>query len=361
MKGMKGKILKKLKSIGQVSTLKIGLVLQVNDSSDGLLDPFPQNSGKVFQNPSFDNLTPRKPDIIDISELMRDPEEDEEMGFSSCSSDKENIRPPPSMTKVPIPMKENSEIETSNTQNIPIPMKENSGIETPNTQNIPLSELDVTCFRPPKLNSGSLFDPNLLAAFEQAVKNHYTIQKHVERGRYDEETENHQKDEEPHENPLLEFEERCPPGGIESVVLYTTSIRGIRKTFEDCRSITFLLKSLKVVYSERDVSMHLEFREELWKIMGGRVVPPRLFIKGRYIGGADEVLGLHEQGKLRRLVEGIPLDKSGGACDGCGGVCFLPCFDCNGSRKLVPHEQESPSIRCPKCNENGLILCSLCC
>ncbi|KAF7149205.1 hypothetical protein RHSIM_Rhsim03G0094700 [Rhododendron simsii] len=99
-------------------------------------------------------------------------------------------------------------------------------------------------------------------------------------------------------DPLLDFEERCPPGGTDSVVLYTTGLRGIQMTFEDCNSIKFLLDSFRVLYSERDISMHSVFREELWMALGGKIVPPRLFIKGRYIGGAEVVLTLHEQGNL---------------------------------------------------------------
>ncbi|XP_076903844.1 uncharacterized protein At5g39865-like [Bidens hawaiensis] len=105
---------------------------------------------------------------------------------------------------------------------------------------------------------------------------------------------------------LVDFEAKCPPGGSDTVILYTTSLRGIRKTFEDCNTIRFLLGSFKVLYDERDVSMHMEFREELWRTLGGRVIPPRLFIKGRHVGGVDEVVGYHEQGKLVDLLDGIP-------------------------------------------------------
>lgn len=163
--------------------------------------------------------------------------------------------------------------------------------------------------------------------------------------------------------PLISnFEDRCPPGGRDSLVLYTTSLRGIRKTFEDCNTIRFLLESFRVLYSERDVSMHLEYREELWKILGDRVVPPRLFIRGRYIGGADEVVGLHEKGMLQNLLQGIPLSPSSYPCRGCAGMRFVLCCSCNGSRKVMPEGQNNgtSSIRCPDCNENGLIKCSIC-
>lgn len=169
-----------------------------------------------------------------------------------------------------------------------------------------------------------------------------------------------------HDSSLLDFEEKCPPGGSDKVVLYTTSLRGIRKTFEDCNAIKFLLESFKVSFCERDVSLHQEFREELWSILGGRVVPPRLFIKGRYIGGADEVVGtLHEQGKLRKLLEGIPLVPANSPCPGCANVRFSVCFNCNGSRKVLADSDQSDDevyyIRCPECNENGLVKCPICC
>lgn len=164
---------------------------------------------------------------------------------------------------------------------------------------------------------------------------------------------------------LLEFEEKCPPGGSDSVILYTTSLRGIRKTFENCNTIRFLLGSFRVLYDERDVSMHMEFREELWRTLGGRVIPPRLFIKGRHIGGVDEVVGLHEQGKLKNLVNGIPRSPtSGRPCKGCGGLRFVLCFSCNGSRKVVSEEVADSGapfpVSCVECNENGLVKCPIC-
>lgn len=162
---------------------------------------------------------------------------------------------------------------------------------------------------------------------------------------------------------LREFEEKCPPGGSESVVFYTTSFRGIRKTFEDCSAIRFLLDSFRVAYEERDISMDLEYREELWKVLDRKVVPPRLFIRGRHIGGADEVVGLHEQGLLRKLLQGIPLTPSNRPCSGCAGVRFVLCLNCNGSRKVTPEERgRSPeaAVRCLDCNENGLMKGPVC-
>ncbi|VVB12849.1 unnamed protein product [Arabis nemorensis] len=161
-------------------------------------------------------------------------------------------------------------------------------------------------------------------------------------------------------DPLLEFEERCPPGGEESVVFYTTTLRGIRKTFDDCNMIRFLLDSFKVKYYERDVSMHREYREELRRVSAAEereVLPPVLFVKGRCIGGAQRVLGLHEQGKFRVLFDGVPLagEERCRRCDGCR---FLMCEGCSGSRRIIAGD--GTRIQCLLCNENGLIVCVNC-
>jgi glutaredoxin domain-containing cysteine-rich protein 1 len=142
------------------------------------------------------------------------------------------------------------------------------------------------------------------------------------------------------------------------VVLYTTTLRGIRKTFEDCNHVRFILQSLGVSIDERDVSLHAEFRQELKELADKPLAVPRVFIMGRYIGGAQEVSQLHDDGTLAVLVEGLPSQTSREGCDGCGGVRFVPCSDCNGSCKLITDMNEV--IRCPECNENGLMRCPIC-
>ncbi|KAJ4908738.1 Glutaredoxin family protein [Raphanus sativus] len=160
--------------------------------------------------------------------------------------------------------------------------------------------------------------------------------------------------------------ENCPPGGEDSVVFYTTGLRGVRKTFEACRRVRFLLENHKVVFKERDVSMDSEFRDEMWRLLGGKVTSPRLFIRGRYIGGADEVVALNENGKLKKLLEGISL--VGSPCECCENERFLICSSCNGSSRLIAeqHDDDETSndnkmwTRCRECNENGLVKCPLC-
>ncbi|KAK4748710.1 hypothetical protein SAY87_015296 [Trapa incisa] len=191
----------------------------------------------------------------------------------------------------------------------------------------------------------------------------------------------------PKPGPLEKFELLCPPNGENRVVLYTTSLRGVRTTFEACNSVRSAIEGLGVAVCERDVSMHSGFREELRELMRGKpkemLVPPRAFVRGRYIGGAEEVLRIAEEGELTGLLEGLPKGKIGVLCDGCGGVRFLPCFRCSGSCKLVilkgeevvkqeDHDEEEEDdggrrssmgavvVRCNECNENGLVLCPIC-
>lgn len=179
-------------------------------------------------------------------------------------------------------------------------------------------------------------------------------------------------------NPALDrFDYLCPPRGEDRVVIYTTTLRGVRKTFEDCSAVRAAVEGLGVAVCERDVSMDSGFKEELRELMKGRareeVVPPRVFVRGRYLGGAEEVMRIAEEGGLGELLKGLPKRKAGVLCEGCGGVRFLPCFQCNGSCKvvvnlvMVKEEGEGGQkpervvvIRCSDCNENGLVLCPIC-
>ncbi|XP_072969332.1 uncharacterized protein [Typha angustifolia] len=158
---------------------------------------------------------------------------------------------------------------------------------------------------------------------------------------------------------LKTFEEKCPPGGENSLVLYTTTLRGIRKTFEDCNAVRSAIEAYDVEIAERDISMDSGYREELRLLMDKKQVKvPSVFVKGRLIGGAEEILKLEEEGKLGLLLEGIPRAKTW--CEGCGGVRFVMCMDCNGSCKVL-NEEEKKMVKCEVCNENGLIHCPVCC
>lgn len=156
------------------------------------------------------------------------------------------------------------------------------------------------------------------------------------------------------------YKKKCPPGGENSVVIYTTTLRGIRKTFEDCNMARSIIESQNVQMFERDISMHSGFKEELRGLVGCKEVRvPLVFVKGRLIGGADEMLKLDDEGRLGILLDGIP--KAGPrCCEGCSGIRFLMCVNCNGSCRVLG-EDGKKSVKCSKCNENGLIQCPICC
>ncbi|KAG8062891.1 hypothetical protein GUJ93_ZPchr0003g18205 [Zizania palustris] len=230
------------------------------------------------------------------------------------------------------------------------------------------------CYRRPDPATATLFDPELLAAFRGAV-DAYARALEEARGRDDE----YDIDDvcgvaggaAAGEDPLAGFEYRCPPGGERAVVLYTTSLHGVRKTFEDCACVRRLLEGLRIAFLERDVSMHAQYRDELRALLldldATVPVPPRLFVDGRYVGGADEVVTLHEQSRLRPVLRRAPRRGAGeAACAVCGGAWFIVCGACSGSHRLYDAAAAAASsgsgdrVPCPRCNENGLVPCPLC-
>ncbi|KAK1374350.1 Glutaredoxin domain-containing protein [Heracleum sosnowskyi] len=166
------------------------------------------------------------------------------------------------------------------------------------------------------------------------------------------------------------------------VILYFTSLRGVRKTYEDCCHVRVILRGMNVKVDERDVSMHSGFKEELKELLGNNIGGglPKVFLGKKYIGGAEEVRRMNEDGQLEEVLEGCQKvddcdDRRysvSGVCKGCGDVRFIPCETCSGSCKIYyeadeyDEEVENEEVdfgfqRCPDCNENGLIRCPLCC
>ena len=150
------------------------------------------------------------------------------------------------------------------------------------------------------------------------------------------------------------------PGTEDRIVVYFTSLRGIRRTFEDCYAVRMILRGFRVFVDERDISMDSAYKKELLSVLGLKnVTLPQVFIRGRYIGDAESIKQLHETGELAKILKGLPIRAPGFVCE-CGDVRFIPCLDCNGSRKVYD-EEEDQLKRCLECNENGLIRCPTCC
>jgi len=158
---------------------------------------------------------------------------------------------------------------------------------------------------------------------------------------------------------------KAPAGGEDKVVLYFTSLTIIRKTFDDCYVVKLILGGFRVLVDERDISMHAPFRQELQDLLGMPIRVPSLFIAGKYIGGVEEIQQLHEVGELAKYLQGFSLHTCASPCHGCGNARFIPCPNCDGSRKVFTEDKGGQPwglfVRCPECNENGLIRCPVCC
>ncbi|KAK4800875.1 hypothetical protein SAY86_021362 [Trapa natans] len=201
-------------------------------------------------------------------------------------------------------------------------------------------------------NLGPLFDPDVVAINHRGEQQ---IKKILSPSPKFRNLRNRSKES---ESILSRFTVKCPPGGDKSVVIYTTTLRGIRQTFEDCNAVRSVIESHIIRASERDVSMDAGYKEELRGLMGSKEVKvPMVFVKGRMVGAAEEVLKLEEEGKLGILFDGIPRDLGSG-CEGCGDMRFLMCVDCNGSCKVL--DEQGKKSRCGECNENGLMRCPIC-
>ncbi|CAI8597368.1 unnamed protein product [Vicia faba] len=155
--------------------------------------------------------------------------------------------------------------------------------------------------------------------------------------------------------PSITVPSNLDHGGI---VVYFTSLRVIRRTFNDCRTVRSILKRFSVSIDERDVCVDERFREELFEILGRRNVPlPCVFIGGEYIGGVEDFKKLYDSGELQEMIERLPKTVPS-ACEFCGGMRFVVCDECDGSHRVFA--DKSGFKTCLSCNTNGLIRCPAC-
>jgi len=147
----------------------------------------------------------------------------------------------------------------------------------------------------------------------------------------------------------------------EPVVVYVTSVRAIRKTYDACETVKSIFLNMGVEIDERDISMSIDFRRELKERMGSAVPVPRVFFGDKYLGGYEEVMQMNECEELKVLLQEGGYCKGRAAttmCDKCGNMRFVPCPLCSGSKKLA--DEDGDLFRCPDCNENGCVRCDLC-
>ncbi|CAN0888439.1 Uncharacterized protein At5g39865 [Linum grandiflorum] len=146
------------------------------------------------------------------------------------------------------------------------------------------------------------------------------------------------------------------------IVLYFTSLRVVRRTFEDCRTVRSILRGLRVPIDERDLSMDGKYLGEVQEIVGssGEITLPLVLIGGKCFVGAEEIRELHECGELKKMIAGMPVVAAAASeeCGGCGGLRFVVCEECSGSHKIFSEKQGFRS--CTACNVNGLLRCPDC-
>ncbi|KAK8661962.1 hypothetical protein V6N13_091550 [Hibiscus sabdariffa] len=114
------------------------------------------------------------------------------------------------------------------------------------------------------------------------------------------------------------------PGTEDRIVVYLTSLRGIRRTYEDCYAVKMIFRGFRVWVDERDVSMDAAYKKELQSVLRQKTVSlPQVFIKGKYIGGADVIKSMYEVAELAKILDGFPKRQPGFVCQGCGDARFV--------------------------------------
>ncbi|KAJ8382550.1 hypothetical protein SKAU_G00033280 [Synaphobranchus kaupii] len=128
------------------------------------------------------------------------------------------------------------------------------------------------------------------------------------------------------------------------IVIYTTSFRVVRTTFERCELVRKIFQNHRVKFVEKNIALNNEYGkdvEERCRKVGEPPSLPVVFIDGHYLGKVQ-----HPHG-----------------CPMCGGFAFVPCPVCHGSKMSVFRNcftDTFKALRCTACNENGLQPCRSC-
>ncbi|XP_053736084.1 glutaredoxin domain-containing cysteine-rich protein 1 [Synchiropus splendidus] len=150
------------------------------------------------------------------------------------------------------------------------------------------------------------------------------------------------------------------------IVIYTTSFRVVRTTFERCELVRKIFQNHRVKFVEKNIALDFEYGKELeerCKRVGEPPSLPVVFIDGHYLGGAEKILGMNESGELQDLLTKIERVQQPQTCQTCGGFAFIPCPMCHGSKMSVFRNCFTDSfkaLKCTSCNENGLQPCASC-
>jgi glutaredoxin 3 len=83
---------------------------------------------------------------------------------------------------------------------------------------------------------------------------------------------------------------------MSDVVLYTTMMCPY------CFRAKQLLEQKGIAYTEIDVGMDADLREEMTAKSGGRRTVPQIFVGKTHVGGSDDLYALERSGKLDALL-----------------------------------------------------------
>lgn len=81
-----------------------------------------------------------------------------------------------------------------------------------------------------------------------------------------------------------------------AVTIYTTMLCPY------CYRAKALLDEKGIAYTEIDVGMDADKRQEMTTRAGGRRTVPQIFIGNRHVGGSDDLAALNRSGDLDRLL-----------------------------------------------------------
>ncbi|CAL8263670.1 unnamed protein product [Lota lota] len=160
----------------------------------------------------------------------------------------------------------------------------------------------------------------------------------------------------------------CPQLLLEfgRIVIYTTSFRVVRTTFERCELVRKIFQNHSVKFLEKNIALDIDYGkdlEERCKRVGEPPSLPVVFVDGHYLGGAEKILDMNESGELQDLLTKIERAQHHHPCQSCGGFAFIPCPMCHGSKMSVFRNCFTDSfkaLKCTSCNENGLQPCPSC-
>ncbi|XP_060632160.1 glutaredoxin domain-containing cysteine-rich protein 1 [Anolis sagrei] len=150
------------------------------------------------------------------------------------------------------------------------------------------------------------------------------------------------------------------------IIIYTTSLRVVRTTFERCELVRKIFQNHRVKFEEKNIALNSEYGKELderCKRVCETPSLPVVFIEGQYLGGAEKILSMNESGELQDLLTKIEKVQHPHECLSCGGFGFIPCSACHGSKMSVFRNCFTDSfkaLKCIACNENGLQRCKTC-